>query len=343
MTTLRPEGGRQAGPDPGDWGVYEPAPEYPWPAGEDLGEQTMQLRAIPGVGPPAGLPAGMPSGEPYGGQEDGQDGSRAGRRQVAQGRVAQGRVALSAGNGRRRASGRSAGPRPRPKEAGQVVAARLVGELFITLGMLMLLFVAYQLWWTNVQADASAAGTRSRLEQQWNQAPPAPSGGTAKPAGAFEPGQGFAVLYIPKLGLKYPIAEGTGKQQVLDKGLVGHYTGTAMPADQAGNFAIAAHRTTHGQPFRKIGQLVPGDKIVVETATSFYTYQVAGGIPETPPSNVTVIQPVPKGSPFTQPGRYITLTTCTPEFSARGRLIVFGRLLDERPRSQGEPPALTGD
>ncbi|MEU2626715.1 class E sortase, partial [Kitasatospora sp. NPDC007106] len=246
---------------------------------------------------------------------------------------------------RRRAPGGSgAAARPRPQEKKRVVVARAVGELFITLGLVMLLFVAYQLWWTNVQADASANAAGDRLEQQWNSAPqptgtPAPG---AAPAGQFEPGKGFALLYIPKLGLKYPIAEGTQKQQVLDKGLVGHYTGTAMPADKAGNFAIAAHRTTHGQPFRKIGQLAPGDKIVVETATAFYTYEVAGGIPETPPTNVTVIQAVPKGSPFTQPGRYITLTTCTPEFSARGRLIVFGKMLEERPRSQGKPAALTG-
>jgi sortase A len=115
-----------------------------------------------------------------------------------------------------------------------------------------------------------------------------------------------------------------------------------MPSDPAGNFAVAAHRTTHGQPFRRLAEMAPGDKIVVETATTYYTYEVAGGIPETPPTNVTVLQAVPKGSPFTGPGRYITMTTCTPEFSARGRLIVFGKLVDERPRSQGQPPALTG-
>ncbi|GAA0663192.1 hypothetical protein GCM10010193_13200 [Kitasatospora atroaurantiaca] len=318
MTAVRPEGGAQAGAEPGDWGVYEPAQEHPWLASE----QTMQLRAVTAVPDEAAA-----------------SGGRAERR-----RAAQGRTALRSGSGRRRASGRSAAPpRPRPKESRTVVAARLVGEVFITLGLVMLLFVSYQLWWTNVQADASADGTRSQLERQWSQAvrQPAPTA-SGKPVAAFEPGKGFAILYIPKLDLKYPIAEGTQKQQVLDKGLVGHYTGTAMPADRTGNFAIAAHRTTHGQPFRKIGQLVPGDKIVVETATAYYTYEVAGGIPETPPSNVTVIQPVPKGSPFTQPGRYITLTTCTPEFSARGRLIVFGKMVDERPRSQGQPAALTG-
>ncbi|MGE7435017.1 class E sortase [Kitasatospora sp. NPDC001175] len=321
MTTLRPEGGAQTGAGPGrdadagEWGVYEPARESAWPPAE----QTLKLRPVPGEDP-----AGPDTAAP---------GSRAERR----------RAAARSGSGRRRAAGRPSGPKPRPKESKQVVLGRLVGELFITLGVVMLLFVAYQLWWTNVQADASADGTRSKLEQQWSKPQPTPTpGGTDKPAGAFEPGQGFAIIHIPKLGLTYPIAEGTGKQQVLDKGLVGHYVGTAMPSDKTGNFAVAAHRTTHGQPFRKIGQLVPGDKIVVETATSFYTYEVAGGIPETPPSNVTVLQPVPKGSPFTQPGRYLTMTTCTPEFSARGRLIVFGKMVEERPRSQGQPPALTG-
>ncbi|RKE20324.1 class E sortase [Streptomyces sp. TLI_171] len=316
MTAVRPEGGVPGQPgDPDDWSVYvQPA------------EQTLQLR--------------LPAAEAPVRQEPSDDGRAAGRRQ------APGPVGLKPGTGRRRASGKAAGPRPpRPKERKRVLAARLVGELFITLGVVMLLFVSYQLWWTNVLADRSAQSAGSKLEQQWAQQPPTgPTGGgaSAAPQTKFEPGQGFAIIHIPKLGLTYPIAEGTNKQQVLDKGLVGHYTGTAMPSDATGNFAVAAHRTTHGQPFRKIGQLVPGDKVVVETATAFYTYEVAGGIPETPPTNVTVLQGVPKGSPFTAAGRYLTMTTCTPEFSARGRLIVFGKMVEERPRSQGQPEALTG-
>ncbi|WP_051055283.1 class E sortase [Kitasatospora setae] len=316
---MRPEGGvpEELG-EPDDWGVYEEAPA----------EQTLKLRLsdtaaaaagpVPGPIPGHGRSAGPPPDRRRG-----------------------------AGSGRRRASGKRTGPRPpRPKERKRVVFARLVGELFITLGALMLLFVSYQLWWTNVLADRDAGAASDKLEQQWAQQP-VPSGGggggaTAAPPTAFEPGQGFAIIHIPKLGLDYPIAEGTDKQKVLDHGLVGHYAGTAMPSDPEGNFSVAAHRTTHGQPFRKIGQLVPGDKIVVETATSYYTYEVAGGIPETPPTNVTVLQKIPKGSPFTAPGRYLTMTTCTPEFSARGRLIVFGKMVEERPRSQGQPEALTG-
>ncbi|GLW68635.1 hypothetical protein Kpho02_09340 [Kitasatospora phosalacinea] len=312
MTAVRPEGGvpEELG-EPEEWGVYE-APA----------EQTLKLRLSDTAGAGA-APGSVPGARPAGGRADRRRG---------------------AGTGRRRATGKRTGPRPpRPKERKRVVLARLLGELFITLGAVMLLFVSYQLWWTNVMADRDAGAASDKLEQQWAQQPVAPSGGaTPAPPGTFEPGQGFAIIHIPKLGLDYPVAEGTDKQKVLDHGLVGHYTGTAMPSDPDGNFAVAAHRTTHGQPFRKIGQLVPGDKVVVETATSYYTYEVAGGIPETPPSNVTVLQKVPKGSPFTAPGRYLTMTTCTPEFSARGRLIVFGKMVEERPRSQGQPEALTG-
>ncbi|MFD8646047.1 sortase domain-bontaining protein, partial [Streptomyces zaomyceticus] len=86
----------------------------------------------------------------------------------------------------------------------------------------------------------------------------------------------------------------------------------------------------------------PGDPIVVETQNAYYTYEMASILPQTSPSNVSVIDPVPKGSGFTEPGRYITLTTCTPEFTSTYRMIVWGRLVEERPRSQGKPKALGG-
>jgi sortase A len=332
------DGGRADGPYPQQhpvqgapedaWGVYEQAeepaaggPEYPW-----LPDQTLQLRLPADDGEPAAEPA-----PPTGG--------RAERR-----RAAQGRTSVRAGGGRRRAKGRAAG-RTRPKESAAVVGARLVGELCITLGVVMLLFVAYQLWWTNVQADEAASSARDQLEQQFDAQPPAQPGQPApdpnKPE-AFAPGKGFAIIYLPKLGLKFPIAEGTDKSAVLDKGLVGHYTNTGMPGDKASNFALAAHRNTHGEPFRYINQLGKGDKVVVETATAYYTYEITGGIPQTSPSNVSVIKPVPNGSGYTGPGRYITLTTCTPEFTSKFRLILFGKMIEERPRSQGKPAAITG-
>ncbi|MEU8293126.1 class E sortase [Streptomyces pseudogriseolus] len=238
------------------------------------------------------------------------------------------RAPLSRVEARRQARARKASP--------AVVASRAIGEVFITTGVLMLLFVTYQLWWTNVRAQAQAGKEASDLQQDW-------ANGERKP-GAFEPGQGFALLHIPKLDVVVPIAEGISSKKVLDRGMVGHYAEgalkTAMPDAKTGNFGLAGHRNTHGEPFRYINRLEPGDPIVVETQDEYFVYKTASMLPVTPPSNVSVLDPVPKGSGFTGPGRYITLTTCTPEFTSKYRLIVWGQMVEERPRSKGKPDAL---
>ncbi|WP_328632954.1 class E sortase [Streptomyces sp. NBC_00356] len=222
------------------------------------------------------------------------------------------------------------------KPGAGVIASRAVGEVFISIGVLMLLFVTYQLWWSNIRANNIAGSARHSLEDDW-------ANGKRKP-GAFEPGQGFAILYIPKLDVVVPIAEGISKPQVLDKGMVGHYDKdsipTAMPDAKKGNFAVAGHRNTHGEPFRFINRLEPGDPIVVETQDKYYVYKMASILPQTPPSNTAVLNQIPAGSGFTKPGRYITLTTCTPEFTSTYRMIVWGKMVEERPRSKGKPDAL---
>ncbi|MFJ9099113.1 class E sortase [Streptomyces sp. NPDC102405] len=222
------------------------------------------------------------------------------------------------------------------KPGAAVVASRALGEVFITTGVLMLLFVSYQLWWTNVRAHAQADKEASSLQNDWASGKGAP--------GTFEPGQGFALLHIPKLDVVVPIAEGVSNKKVLDKGMVGHYSEgalkTAMPDAKTGNFALAGHRNTHGEPFRYINKLSPGDAIVVETQDKYYVYKMTSTLPVTAPSNTSVIDPVPKGSGFTTAGRYITLTTCTPEFTSKYRLIVWGKMVEERPRSKGKPDAL---
>ncbi|WP_031512743.1 class E sortase [Streptomyces sp. NRRL F-5123] len=225
------------------------------------------------------------------------------------------------------------------KDSPAVIASRVVGELFITAGVLMLLFVTYQLWWTNVRAHREAAGAANNLQQKWDNESADPN----RLPGTFSPGQGFAIMYIPKLDVKAPIAQGVSKHNVLDKGMIGHYDGslnTAMPWDKTGNFAVAAHRNTHGEPFRYINHLTAGDKVVVETENEYYTYVITSSLASTPPSNISVLKPIPDGSGFTAPGRYLTLTTCTPEFTSTNRLIVWGKLIEERPRSKGKPDAL---
>ncbi|MEU1435932.1 class E sortase [Streptomyces sp. NPDC005786] len=222
------------------------------------------------------------------------------------------------------------------KDSPAVVVSRVVGELFISLGVLMLLFVTYQLWWTNVRADQIAGKETHKIQDDWAK-------GKRNP-GVFAPGQGFAIIHIPKLDVVTPIAEGISKEKVLDRGMVGHYgeepLHTAMPSDKQGNFALAGHRNTHGEPFRYVNRLSPGDPIVVETQDAYYTYEMTSVLPQTSPSNVSVIGAVPPQSGFKKPGRYITLTTCTPEFTSTYRLIVWGKMVDERPRSKGKPDAL---
>ena len=217
-----------------------------------------------------------------------------------------------------------------------VMASRAIGEVFITTGVLMLLFVTYQLWWTNYRAHQQAGSEASHLQEDWAEGKRAP--------GAFEPGQGFAIMDIPKLDVVVPIAEGINKQKVLDRGMVGHYgkdsIPTAMPDAKTGNFAVAGHRNTHGEPFRYINRLKPGDPIVVETQDMYYVYKMTSILPVTSPKNTSVLDPIPRGSGFTTAGRYITLTTCTPEFTSTYRMIVWGKMVEERPRSKGKPDAL---
>ncbi|MFE6900879.1 class E sortase [Streptomyces sp. NPDC057717] len=216
------------------------------------------------------------------------------------------------------------------------VASRAIGETFITIGVLMLLFVTYQLWWSNIRAHQQAGSAAHHLQDDW-------ANGKREPD-KFAPGQGFAIMHIPKLDVVVPIAEGISKTKVLDRGMVGHYgkdsIETAMPSAKTGNFAVAGHRNTHGEPFRYINRLQPGDPIVVETQDTYYVYKMTSILPQTPPSNTTVLNPVPQGSGFTAPGRYITLTTCTPEFTSTYRMIVWGKMVEERPRSKGKPDAL---
>ncbi|MFI5684512.1 class E sortase [Streptomyces sp. NPDC051636] len=238
------------------------------------------------------------------------------------------RAPLSRVEARRQARARKPSP--------AVVASRAIGEVFITTGVLMLLFVTYQLWWTNVRAHAQAGKETSSLQEDWASGKRAP--------GTFEPGQGFAILHIPELDVVAPIAEGVSNKKVLDKGMVGHYAEgtlkTAMPDAKTGNFGLAAHRNTHGEPFRYINRLQKGDAVVVETQDRYYVYKMTSMLPVTSPANTSVLDPVPKGSGFTKPGRYITLTTCTPEFTSKYRLIVWGKMVEERPRSKGKPDAL---
>ncbi|MFF2011145.1 class E sortase [Streptomyces sp. NPDC058195] len=236
-------------------------------------------------------------------------------------------------------------------------------ELVMTLGVVLLLLVVHQLWWTNRQARAGAGDQVRSLQREWEAErgggpgdegrPRTGGGGSGSGAGGGGGGgsgeraagggsggprwdQAYAVIRIPRLGLVAPVAQGIGKRGVLDKGYVGHYPGTAQPGGP-GNLALAGHRNTHGEPFRYINRLRRGDRIGVETRDAVYTYTVDRTLARTSPRDSGVIAAVPRSnlSPYPgyhRAGSYVTLTTCTPEFSSRYRLVVWGKLVDVRPR-----------
>ncbi|MEU6365145.1 class E sortase [Streptomyces sp. NPDC046931] len=318
----------------------EPAAARSYDPPVPMDSETVALRAL-GVEEPRRAPdrAAGPAAPPGGraarrkaarrhGRHGGGQGGPGGPQRPGRGPGAASTAPLSRVEARRAARAR--------KPGAAVLVSRLVGELFITTGVVMLLFVTYQLWWSNVRAHQEAGSAAQHLQQDWASGKRAP--------GVFAPGQGFAILHIPKLDVVAPIAEGTSKTDVLDRGMVGHYgegrLKTAMPDAKTGNFALAGHRNTHGEPFRYINRLQPGDAIVVETQDDYFVYRMTSILPVTSPANTSVLDPIPKGSGFTRPGRYITLTTCTPEFTSKYRMIVWGKMVEDRPRSKGKPDAL---
>lgn len=223
----------------------------------------------------------------------------------------------------------------------------VLGELLVTAGVVLGLFVVWQLWWTDV--EGARAQNEIIAEMDWENAPTGPATVTEHrdaPPVMEEPGVGtlFAQMYIPRFGDDYvkPVAEGTDKATVLDTIGIGHYVGTAMPGD-LGNFAVAAHRTTYGKPFNKIAELKPDDAVVVRTEDTWYVYKVTES-KIVYPQNVEVIAPVPgvtadqEMPELTQ--RFITLTSCHPMFSATERYIVHGELDYWAPVDEGMPKEL---
>ncbi|NEE23111.1 class E sortase [Streptomyces sp. SID7499] len=221
------------------------------------------------------------------------------------------------------------------------VIVRTVSELCITVGSLIVLFVVYVLFWTGVRADGVMDDQIDLLRKEWSKSRPPASGspvGPAKPA-PYAKGRPFAIMYIPRLGFTWnkPVLEGTATG-TLKKGL-GHYAETAQ-LGQRGNFAVAGHRRTYGDPFKDFPELRRGDAVVLTDGTTWFTYRIDKGPYKTVPSDIEVIDPVPRTSGYTRSGRYLTLTTCEPEWGHSHRLIVWAHLDSTQPVEAGKPEAL---
>jgi sortase A len=219
----------------------------------------------------------------------------------------------------------------------------ILGELFITAGVLVLMFLGWQVWLGNLIDGNAQKDDSVALSQTWSKGespktvstdrpdPGPPVVGTA-PANAEQ----FGNMIIPRFGADYirPIAEGIGVDDVLRYG-VGHYPGTSMPGG-VGNTAYAAHRTGHGSPFFDIEKLQIGDHVFIETADGWYQYSIRS-LEYVQPEGVGVLAPVPQ-APGVQPtDRILTLTSCNPVYTASERIVVYGVYDTWYPRAGGAP------
>ncbi|GLW49263.1 class E sortase [Streptomyces sp. NBRC 14336] len=226
---------------------------------------------------------------------------------------------------------------PRRRGTGRVAAAVSVfGELLITAGLVLGLFVVYSLWWTNVIADRKADQQGDKVRDSWAQEE---KGGPV----AYDSKNGIGFLHVPDMtGDEILVEKGT-TSKVLNDGVAGYYTDpvkAVLPTSgKKGNFSLAAHRDGHGAKFHNIHKLQKGDPIVFETKDKWYVYKVYGILPETSKYNVKVLGAVPKESGKTKAGHYITLTTCTPIYTSRYRYVVWGELdRVEKVDDQRTPP-----
>ncbi|MEV8316343.1 class E sortase [Streptomyces sp. NPDC059900] len=221
---------------------------------------------------------------------------------------------------------------PRPRGRGPIATAVSVfGELLITAGLVLGLFVVYSLWWTNVVADREAHKQGDKVRDRWAGGP-----------GALNTKDGIGFLHVPAMGGEILVTKGTSSK-VLNHGVAGYYEDpikSALPQDKEGNFTLAAHRDGHGAKFHKIDKIKKGDAIVFESRDKWYVYKVYSTLPETSKYNVNVLNPVPKESGAKKPGRYITLTTCTPVYTSNYRYVVWGELERiEKVDNKRTPPA----
>ncbi|MFF8015653.1 class E sortase [Streptomyces sp. NPDC007929] len=235
--------------------------------------------------------------------------------------------------------GGSRRPAARRRPGPVAMAVSFFGELLITTGLVLGLFVVYSLWWTNVVADRAAGKQADEVREGW-------AHGRGGP-GALDTGNGIGFLHVPAMSGSEVLVEKGTSNKILNDGVAGYYVdpvkATLPMSGKEGNFSLAAHRDGHGAKFHNIDKIRKGDPIVFETKDKWFVYKVYDILPETSKFNVKVLSKVPEESGKKKPGHYITLTTCTPVYTSTYRYVVWGELERvEKVNSERTPPKELG-
>ena len=230
--------------------------------------------------------------------------------------------------------------------------AGVIGEVLITLAVIVGFYLAWQMWWTGVMSQRTQASDDEVQTSSWTSAKSSdntyriakanPVSTTPLEEGKYQTSKIMSKIYIPRFGAKWVrnIVEGTDIQQLNMHGL-GHYS-ESQKAGAIGNFAVAGHRAGYGEPLAHIDDFKPGDKIVLRTQNYWYVYEYTNH-EIVDPENVGVIEPVPNHPGQKPTERLITLTTCEPRYAyitAAHRWIAYGKLVSWSRVSEGVPKEL---
>lgn len=212
----------------------------------------------------------------------------------------------------------------RPDNRRDMSVLRVFGKLLISVGVGVLLFVAYVIWGTNLHTQQAQKDLVEEFDRQ------APFETAGRPPKGFAPGPGDPVfrIRIPKIDVNYIVVEGVDEESL--KAGPGHYPKCrkAFPEPYCSNFpaawpgrdgrvVVSGHRVTYKAPFLNTDKLRRGDQIHIETKWGNFTYEVYEQRVVEPTDPAIIIQK--------DNVRELVLTTCNPKFSAAQRLITFAR------------------
>ena len=232
-------------------------------------------------------------------------------------------------------------------------ALGIFGEVLITGGAVVLLFLTWQLWINNAIVASEQAEAVKNFSNNITSSPSASSLWTPKaqaidygpPPVLTAVGQDDVIgnLYVPRLGSgsTRAVANGvTNPGATINRGYYGKYEAAGWPGE-AGNFAMAVHRTGWGTSFTQAQTIRPGDHIYLETSQGWYIYTVRN-TEYVVPSQVDVVNPIPLSqAPAVDGQSILTITTCSPMNGNGERLVVYGLLSSWQPLDAGIPTEIT--